>query len=327
MKVIDEIYGEEEINEKVLIELVNCNALQRLKGISQMGMPQEYYHKPVFSRYDHSTGVLILLKKLNADLKEQIAGLLHDVSHTAFSHVVDWIIGDPTKEDYQDNVFSDFIKNSEIPFILNKYGFNYKDFSNLENFSLLEKPAPSLCVDRFDYSIKEINWKNNGGFIERIVDALKNHNGNLVFSSKRAAKYFAEGYAACQIEHWASNEAKARYYILSKILKKAISNKVISIENLGELEDEHIINLLKKTNDRDILYGLNLLRNGFRVEETDSDDGIVLKKKFRYVDPEILLNGGVVKLSEISQDYRKNLERLKQESKLEDKILILEKIN
>ncbi|MDO8623552.1 MAG: HD domain-containing protein [archaeon] len=325
MIINDEIYGEEEIIEPVLIELINSKSIQRLKGISQMGMPQEYYHKPIFSRYDHSIGVLILLRRLNANLKEQIAGLLHDISHTAFSHVIDWVIGDSTKEDYQDNIFLDFLKNSDIPPILEKYNLDYKEFANLENFSLLEKSAPSLCADRFDYSIREISWNNKKEVTKIIINSLINYNGNITFNSKESAEIFAKGYSNCNTEHWTGNEAKARYYILSEILKKAISNKIISLEDLKNSQDDIVINLLINSKDEYILNQLELLRKGFIIKETDSCDGIILKKKFRYVDPEILLGNKMVKLSNISENYSLLLERLKEESKIDNKIIILER--
>ena len=103
MKINDLVYGEEEIGEQVLIELINSSAIQRLKEISQFGLPEEYHHRKVFSRYAHSVGVLILLRRLGADLDEQIAGLLHDVSHTAFSHVIDWVL-ENSEENYQDKI-------------------------------------------------------------------------------------------------------------------------------------------------------------------------------------------------------------------------------
>jgi len=323
MIINDKVYGREEINEPVLIDLINCDSVQRLKGISQMGMPQEYYHKPVYSRYDHSVGVLILLKKLGANLNEQIAGLLHDISHTCFSHVIDWVVGDSTKEDYQDNIFSEFLELSEIPFILKKYKLNYQDFLDLENFSLLEQHAPALCADRFDYSIREISWINDKNFIKEIINNLINYKGKLIFISKDAAENFSKGYLHCQVEHWAGNEAKARYYILSQILKKAINEKIISLNDLKKFRDEDILNILIKKGDEFILENLNLLKKGFRVIETESEEGIFLKKKFRYVNPEILINGILVTLSEVSLDYAKTLEKIKQESEINKKILIL----
>ena len=156
MKIIDIVYGKEEINEPILIELINSAPIQRLKGVSQFGIPDEYYHKKGFSRFEHSIGVLILLRRLNAKLEEQVAGLLHDVSHTAFSHLIDWVIGDPSKEDYQDKTLLKTLEETEISQILKKYGFSPKKIAGIEKFFLLEQRAPNLCADRVDYTLREI---------------------------------------------------------------------------------------------------------------------------------------------------------------------------
>ena len=194
------VHGEEEIEEQVLINLINSKEIQRLKNISQYGMPKKYYHKIPFSRYDHSIGVLILLRRMKANLNEQIAGLLHDVSHTAFSHVVDWVIGDSTKEDYQDNIHLGIIENSEIPEILNKYGIDYKNISNIEEYSLLEQEIPMLCADRVDYALREMKLSRNLD-IDKIINCLISYEGKIVFSSIDSAKIFANEFVKCQKEH------------------------------------------------------------------------------------------------------------------------------
>ncbi|HUB93002.1 MAG TPA: HD domain-containing protein [Verrucomicrobiae bacterium] len=89
MTIDDRVYGSAEVNSNVLLDLINSQPVQRLKGIAQFGIPDEFYHKQNYSRYEHSVGVMILLQRLGASEEEQIAGLLHDVSHTAFSHVID----------------------------------------------------------------------------------------------------------------------------------------------------------------------------------------------------------------------------------------------
>src|SRR3989344_5134266 len=221
MRINDNIYGDFEINESVLIDLINSPSMQRLKKISQFGMPDEYYFMKGYSRYDHCVGVMLLLRKLGADLKEQIAGLLHDVSHTAFSHVIDWVIGDPLKENYQDEVFAQFIENSEIPNILDKYNFNYKEICKLDNFSLLENELPNICADRVDYSLREIIDFETLSNFKTILDSLINHRGKIVFNSVNAAEIFGMDFARCQREHWAGAQAKARYHVLAGVLKNA----------------------------------------------------------------------------------------------------------
>ena len=247
--------------------------------------------------------------------------MLHDASHTAFSHVIDWVIGDPNKENYQDNIHAEFIQGSEIPHILARYGINYKEISSLENFQLLEKKAPSLCVDRFDYAIREIKDKNNQKTVNLCVSDLISEGEQLAFKSEKCAEFFGIGYAKCQREHWAGKEAKTRYYILSNILKKAMNTGVISIEDIKKT-DMHVIRLLDESGDEEILEGLRLLKEGFKIEETENEEGIELRKKFRYVDPEVLVNGKIRRLSEISTSYRKFMgdEKRYSESNLKIKI-------
>ena len=109
MVIQDRIYGNTNIDEPILTDLISSAAIQRLKGISQYGIPQKYYSFPGFSRFEHSLGTMLLLKKLGAGTLEQIAGLLHDVNHTAFSHLTDWVWGDRLVEDRQDNLFTDYL--------------------------------------------------------------------------------------------------------------------------------------------------------------------------------------------------------------------------
>jgi len=52
-----------------------------------------------------------------------------------------------------------------------------------------------------------------------------------------------------------------------------------------------------------------MLKNGFKIEE--SEEGIELKKKFRYVDPEVLIENGILNLTEKSLDYKEALEKEK----------------
>jgi len=321
MIIEDKIYGKEEINEPVLIDLVNSAAIQRLKEISQFGMPDEYYHIPTFSRFEHSIGVLILLRKLGAALDEQVVGLLHDVSHMAFSHVIDWVIGDPTKEDHQDKTLLKTIEKTNIKKILERHGFDYKKIADVKSYSLLEQPAPLLCADRVDYSLREIKLLHSEQDAEKILKDLKNIDGKIILVSPETAELLARHYINLNKEHWAGNEAKARYYILADILKKAIKEKIISIKDLMKT-DKEIIEALNKSDNEEILSGLKLLKNGFCLKKTKKG-GIILQKKFRYIDPRFFHNGKIVTLSEFSKDYKEILEKERKRSLIREEFLII----
>lgn len=317
MKIEDKIYGVEKINEKVLIELINSKPIQRLKGISQWGLPNGYHFKNGFSRYEHSMGVFILLRKLNASLEEQIGGLIHDISHTAFSHVVDWVLGDPIKENYQDNIFEDFLKKSDIKKILDKYKLDYKKISKLENFCLLEKEAPSLCADRIDYCLRELILDNKKDYVQNIFLDLENKNNQIVFKNKEKAKIFAKEYQKMQREHWAGDQARTRYYILSNVLKKALNKNIINISDLHQTDD-YVLEKLNSCKDNFILENLNLLEGDLKIIQ--DKNGIELKKKFRYIDPEISVNSSYKKLSELSDEYKELIKLEKEKSQEINKI-------
>jgi len=320
MKIEDRVYGTVIINNKILVDLIKSDSLQRLKDISQLGVPDEYYHIKGFSRYEHSTGVMIFLKKFGAGLEEQVAGLLHDVSHTPFSHVIDWAIGDPTKEDYQDNIHEKFLKNSEIPEILKKYNFNLGIISNYKNFKLLERKAPSLCADRLDYSLRQLVMRKGKNLVEKILSNLSVKENQIVFMDEKMATIFGKEYMAFQREEWGGEEARSRYYILSEILKKAFKENLINLNDLKKTE-KPILKILNESKNEFILENLNLLKKGFRV--ISDENGMELKKKFRYVDPEVLVNGKYFPLSELSKDYFNLIELEKEKSRLIKKILII----
>ena len=102
---IKTVYGSCIIKEPILLDLLENDMVQRLKGINQYGTRGYVKVMTEYTRYQHSVGVMMLLRLFGASLQEQVAGLLHDVSHTVFSHVSDYLF---TPEDlsnaYQDGI-------------------------------------------------------------------------------------------------------------------------------------------------------------------------------------------------------------------------------
>jgi len=300
MIIDDRIYSTYEVSDPVAIELINSNLFQRLKNISQFGLPDKYYHKNGFSRYEHSIGVYILLDKLETSREEKIAGLLHDISHTAFSHLVDWVMGDTSKENYQDNRHSSVLQNREITDILKKYGFESERISNQKLFSLLERKLPYLCADRIDYSLREAGLD----LANKIIEDFTVIDDRIVFSNRESALLFAQNFLSLQLNHWAGYEAVTRYSLFSRILKKALEKRDLEVKDFSKT-DNYVINKLKSANNDEYDQVL------FLLEEKDLSFLEEAKKptykKFRYVDPEVLVGEKVSCLSEINSNFKKNL--------------------
>jgi len=73
---IETIFGNDTINEPIIEELIASNAFQRLKKINQYGCNRYTLTNYDYTRYSHSLGVYVLLKKYKFDLAPIILGLV-----------------------------------------------------------------------------------------------------------------------------------------------------------------------------------------------------------------------------------------------------------
>lgn len=51
---------------------------------------------------------------------------------------------------------TDVVDDSEIPDLLADFKYNYKEIIDDSNWSILEQPAPALCADRIDYTLRDM---------------------------------------------------------------------------------------------------------------------------------------------------------------------------
>lgn len=302
MLIRDKVYGDTTINSEVILELLHSKALKRLKGISQFGIPDEFYYLKNFTRYDHSVGVMLLLRKLGASEEEQIAGLLHDVSHTAFSHIIDWVVGDGKTEDYQDEQHVRYVAASDIPAILKTHGYDVARIVDYHHFGLLERDLPDLCADRVDYSLREFP----NGVAKTCVAVLTTKDNKIVFSDKKAALLFAQNFLKRQMEHWGGFEAVARYRLFADALRQALHDGTISEPDFWQ-DDSYVIHKLVTSDNQQVQTLLQTLRSKSLSHLPKSST--TMHKKFRHVDPLFLDKGKLARLSRASSEFAEELQR------------------
>jgi len=85
----DRIYGDHTITEPVLIDLLKSPSVLRLSRVGQHGITSFVGLTPNVTRFEHSVGAFLVVRQVGGTVTEQVVGLLHDISHTAFSHVID----------------------------------------------------------------------------------------------------------------------------------------------------------------------------------------------------------------------------------------------
>lgn len=303
--IIDDIlWGKFDILEPVLCEIIENPSIQRLKGVNQMGAPDKWFGRTGFSRYDHSIGTMLFLRRHGATLEEQISGLIHDITHTTFSHLIDWIYGDAKKENFQDNAHSKYVKETNLLEIIKKHKLPEDCVIFPEKHSLLERPAPDICADRLDYSLREMRLNYPLEIAEFLTHSIVRVGDRFVFSGADSAYAFYCGYNALQSDSWASPHTLGIYHLLSTALKTAIDDKLLSFDDFYTTDDE-VIQKLRTSQNSKIQLIIETLDNGFEAEY-DENSPLKLHKKFRYINPPYLDGREIKTVSEMPEvEYEK----------------------
>lgn len=315
MKYTDRIYGNFEIKESVVLELINSKTFQRLRGIDQAGYFEPHFPGTAHSRFEHSIGVYLLLKMYGAPIEEQIAGLIHDVSHSAFSHCIDYVLeaGSGKEHNHQDNVFDNFVRKSEIPEILEKYNLDLEYILDDKNFPLKEKDLPDLCADRIDYSLRTAVLFGDISNGKYFLDNLATEDGKWIFKNFEGAKKYAELFLKHNTNYYTGMPSAVMFQTVKDYLRYALSKEYISEADLYTTDKIVLAKIepyIKTDSKLKLLFDRMNNKIGFRNDPNDYD-GIVFLKS-RVVDPLCRHNGKIKRVSEIEPSWTAIL---KQESK------------
>ncbi len=308
MEIVDDIYGIFEINDPVINDLLRSRTLLRLNNIHQAGPSQYLFPWKQLSRYQHSVGVMLLLRRFGASLSEQVAGLLHDVTHTAFSHVADFVFENQEHE-FHELYHEEFVKNSEIGSILKKYKFSQRVI-HPENFPLLEQDMPDLCADRIDYALRDMYvLEKNLASIKMKLDGLVVQDHEFMFHNPAAAESFAEDYLKMDNETWANPREVAVYELLAQAIRHALDKKILEHDDLFT-DDKTVMEILRAKGDAYIRKKLAYLTPRFRIEPASPDHyHIFVKTKVRYTDPKIVFQNQIQRLSQVSKSFKTKLDK------------------
>lgn len=316
---ITTLYGSETLRESVLIELIHSQAIQRLKRINQYGIMHFLNPAQEYTRYQHSIGVLFLLRRYGASLEEQIMGLLHDVSHTVFSHVADYLFGTVlSKESYQDQIFPWYVENTDILPILQKH--NLAHLCSIETraqFKMLKDDLPNICADRLEYNLYGAyieNWLTQEQIIQ-ILNHLHYRNKNWIFDDIGCAHLFAQITLDLSKNIWCSAWNGFIFTESAHLLKYALDHELITMSDLIFSDDETIWHTF--THCKDPLMQIMLTRIKeypihFSIGTPEHHDFYV-KGKLRGIDPFIITRGGSMRLSEANSEFKALYEQTKQE--------------
>ena len=304
MKFSDPAYGRFEIGHRVLEDVISTAAVQRLRKINQYGAWQFILPRLRTSRFDHCIGVCHLLGRLGASLEEQVAGLAHEVSHTAFSHVTDYLYQDGEQE-RQGPLFEKALMGSEIPAILRRYGMSPKSMLETSRFRLLEREHPDLCADRLDSFFRDSVLLRicTQDQVHMFLRYLTKEEGEIMVTDTVAAKRMAMAYMECSKKLWASPTQAASYKIMADAIRHAMMSRVVSRDDFL-LTDQELYRKMRGSGNPNVVSRLDMITPSFFAVHSPQKYDFFVKTSAGCMDPKVLHAGNVSRLSEIDPEYK-----------------------
>lgn len=309
-ETVQTFYGPIEVEEPVLLELIESKAMQRLKHLRQYGHFYYVFNSAEYSRYDHCLGVWAILRLHGCSLKEQIAGLLHDISHTTFSHTSDWMFKRiHAEEGYADYIHVDFLQRYGIAEILQKYGMEAKEFAVSSSvFPALEQSCPHLCADRIDYNVQGAYHE---GIISQeeardLIDSLQFLDGKWVCSSPELMKKVCMCSLMLNKTLWSGVPQYVSHQGLAKALHRGIEIGLLSLDDLYFGYDDTVWQALKHSSDPIIescFLEIECPEQYYLLSLVPTEIGESIYLKFRGIDPWIVMGDSLIKLTEYDPEY------------------------
>ena len=208
----DPVHGVIQTNEMEW-RLIQSRPLQRLKGIKQLGLVDAVYPGANHSRFEHSVGTMHVAGLIAGHLqlpandvqKVRLAGLLHDVGHSALSHAVEGVLGrnpelQPRLAARPISRHEDFTREIIIrhPFGMQALRACEESFSDIDslfldvaeialggNSPLGQIIAGDLDADRIDFLLRDSHHSGVSlGLVDadQILQALTIQNGKIVLA-------------------------------------------------------------------------------------------------------------------------------------------------
>ena len=293
-----------------LKKYIELPIMQRLSGIGLLcgtDWTSLYKNRFFYSRLDHSVGVALIIWNFTKDKTQAIAGLLHDVSTTVFSHVSDFRKGDAlTQTSTEEPTTKMILSDSALCKLLQSDGIEPKDVVDYHIYPIADNEIPSLSADRLEYMYPSGLALDGSWTFEEIAKTyndliiLKNEENKeeLGFKTIEMAELYCKKF--CMIGHILQlNENKLSLQLLSQIMSKAVELDVLQEEDFMTLSESKIIEKIesfisKKTlsmEEQKFATMYNTFRKMTKVEHTNqklSEDEyfcVSLKVKQRYINP------------------------------------------
>jgi HD superfamily phosphohydrolase len=321
MKLIyDPLYGYIDLDD-YLLEIIDTPEFQRLRNIKQLGCAFYVFPSATHSRFEHSLGVSYLsgvfIKKIkekhpelnitDTDIKRiKIAGLIHDLGHSCYSHFFDnYFLKDLDNELKEHEKRSIYI----LKYIIKKYNLNItnNDINEIEKMIIPNGAKGFLyqiiCNEESGYDCDKLDYINRDCLhlglpykyhYSRILKQIKIIDGDICFPIKQILNIYELFELRFKLhlqvyQHPVISCFEMMILDIFKLshLENEKNNYVNDIDKFIELTDDYINYIYLTTNNQTIkeIYQNIKLRKLYKFiedsEELDNDIDYRYKLKIK----------------------------------------------
>lgn len=302
----DDIYGSTAVGEPLLIDLAHSAAMQRLKGVLQAGITALLGITPPVTRFDHSLGAMLVVRRLGGSVTEQAAALLHDVSHTVFSHVMDHVFDSAQRQSFHDDQKEAYLATTDVPAVCARHGHDWRDLLDETQFALLEQPSPALCADRVDYFLRDARHLGvlDSAETARILRHLVVHDGCIALDDVAAARLMADRFIQADEASWANFWEVGLYELTARAIRRGFAVGALTEDDVWTT-DAVAWARLNAHPDPELQARLALVSPTTRIVWDDANPTFRVSTKLRTIDPAVVLNGRSAPLSTVDPEFHR----------------------
>ena len=252
-----------------LLAMAETPVMQRLLRVG-MHCGCEYTAYPIYrdavapySRYTHSLGTAAIVWHFTHDLKQSVAGLLHDIATPAFAHVVDFLNGDHMRQESTESRTRMMIASSpELMALLDKSGLTLDDVDDYHRYPIADNDSPRLSADRLEYTLGNAHlvFHCPKAELKRIFDDIfvgKAENIDEISLRTRRLPTSSLPSRRCGSEWFVSDDDRFQHAGHWPIFcGRHSSASVLTVDDLY-LDEPHVIALLPLIDPRRALAGLS----------------------------------------------------------------------
>ena len=286
--IIDPIYGRVELTEFENL-IISTPEMARLRRIQQLGLADLAFPGANHTRFEHSVGTLFIADKIARGLglqgeeiaKVRLAALLHDIGHSAFSHVVESIlkrnpIYQPVIEGRKfasHEMFSRYIISRSFltkPGIAESFdGAFFEDIARMATGDIDALPKPYLAqiisndidADRIDFLLRD-SYHTGVSLglvdVDQIVGSLSLSDGRMVLGGSASydedmALTAAESMLIARAHHYSAIIHNPKTQGARVMLLHALENALGNYESSGKDVKATVSGFFTSFNDSDLL--------------------------------------------------------------------------